>query len=102
MGGTSGMDAMAASCNLVAQNCAKELACYRKVQGGTVCETPLSAAEGTTCAADTICSKGMVCVAGDSGIAGCLPICDPQLAPCPNGRVCRPLRGYEPAGYCEL
>ncbi len=101
-GGTTGMDAMTASCNLVTQNCANQFACYRNQLGGTVCETPGFAAEVTTCATDAVCSRGMVCVADDSGIAGCLPVCDPQLAICPNGRVCRPLRGYEPAGYCEL
>ncbi|MDZ4698037.1 MAG: hypothetical protein SGI86_23090 [Deltaproteobacteria bacterium] len=102
MGGTPGMDTMAATCDLVAQNCAKELACYRRPTGGTVCEVPGFAAEVTPCAADAICSMGLVCVAGESGIAGCLPVCDPQLAPCPDRRACRPLRGYEPAGYCEL
>lgn len=101
-GGATGGDAMAASCDLVAQNCDSQQACYRDLSGGTSCEMPGFAAEVTTCAADTTCMKGMVCVAGDSGIAGCLPICDPQRLPCPDRRLCRPLRGHEPAGYCEL
>jgi hypothetical protein len=100
-GGAPGVDAMPASCDLVSQNCDQQKACYRKLLNSTSCETPGFAAELTTCATDTICAKGMVCVAGDSGISGCLPICDPQKAVCPDRRVCRPLRGYEPAGYCE-
>lgn len=99
--GSGGVDALAASCDLVTQNCDRDRACYRRSPNGTSCEIAGFAAEFTTCAADNLCAKGLVCVAGDSGIAGCLPICDPQKRVCPDRRSCRPLRGHEPAGYCE-
>lgn len=95
------VDAMAPSCDLVTQNCEQNKACYRKSPNGTSCEIAGFATEFTTCAADIVCARGLVCVAGESGIAGCLPICDPQKRVCPDRRACRPLRGHEPAGYCE-
>jgi hypothetical protein len=80
------------ACDLLAQNCPARSACYRG-GGDTCCSEAGQLPDGATCADDTQCASGLVCV--DSL---CVAVCDLTTPRC--GQACKPFGRYPNVGYC--
>lgn len=90
-------------CDLVAQDCAANLACYpsARTSGATEC-LPAGELSIGQCLEDTDCGRGYVCEMAGGAALACLELCDPTRKPCRQNRPCVPIPGHSPVGYCDL